>query len=85
MSLLPDKNAIKREIDRVEDERVLQAIQTILDYANVNTDVWQDKAFLNEMNERSSGFRKQTLAKYTWQETKSAARKSIKVKPGKRT
>lgn len=75
MKLTLSKDAIKREIDKVEDEKVLQAIQTILDYANVEVnDMWEDEAFVSELKERSADYKSGKDKGFTWEETKAAAR-----------
>ena len=79
MSLLEDKKQIKKEIDKVEDRKVLDAIKTILDYSNLQTGTWDDEEFVNEMKARSADFKSGTSKKYTWQQTKTAARKNVKA------
>lgn len=75
MKLTLSKDAIKREIDKVEDEKVLQAIQTILDYANVEVnDIWEDETFVSELKERSADYKSGKDKGVTWEETKAAAR-----------
>lgn len=80
MGLLLNKEDIKREIDKVEDQKVLQAIQTILDYANAEAnDIWEDEAFVSELKQRSADLKSGKDKGFTWEQTKAAARKKVKA------
>lgn len=80
MSLVLEKAALKKEIDRVNDAKVLEAIKTILDYSSGNTDIWEDDDFIAELDKRSAEMKSGKVKTFTLEEVESAARKSRKKK-----
>jgi hypothetical protein len=80
MKLATTKSEIKKNIDLIDDVEILQAIKTILDYAAINNSFAEDKEFMNELKERSTTFKSGKAKTYSWEETKIAARKSLKTK-----
>ena len=78
MSLVSEKETIKKEIDKVRDKNVLQAIKTLLDYSNDDSSIWEDNEFIEELERRGDEFRKGKVKTYSLEEVESAARKSRK-------
>ena len=76
MKLLLDKKSIKKQIDNITDKDVLQAIKTILDYSTPDYDVWEDKAFVEELDKRSADYKAGKSKRYSLKEVEDAARKS---------
>ncbi len=80
MSLVLEKAALKKEIDRIKDSKVLDAIKTILTYSNESNDVWEDEEFIAKLDKRSAELKSGKTKTYTLEEVESAARKSRKKK-----
>lgn len=62
------------------DEKKLKAIYTMVeDEINTNENDWDDN-FIEELNLRSKQFKNGTAQSYSWEETKTAARKNARKK-----
>ena len=75
-----EKKILKREIDRLEDEKVLQTIKSILSYAHESKEAWEDKAFELELKRRSAAFKSGKTKRYSWEAAKNVARKALNAK-----
>jgi len=83
MNLALEKKVLKQEIDRLEDETILQAIKTILNSSHQSREMWLDGSFETELKQRSAAFISGTKKRYTWEEAKVIARKAFKSRAKK--
>jgi hypothetical protein len=80
MSLLLEKESLKKEIDKVQNKHVLQAIKTLLEYANAENDMWEDEQLVAELETRMADYKSGKVTTYSLAEVEAAARKSRKRK-----